>query len=452
KYGDIEGRVMVKRFTGIAFPIIKEYNGIVIKTMGDGILASFENPLKASDCAIELQKSFYQDKQDKNDEVRTQIRIAMHFGKAVIDQEDVYGDVVNVAARVEKYTGPNQILISEPLYLKISNSNSYVCRSIGKFSFKGKSDSMALYRLSWYEGEELNPMEADEVPQKSIPQNIVLKKEFSTPQPEVIVSDTEYGKNPYMNRVMIRNSEDFFGRKKEISKIYSRIGSTRPQSVSVVGERRIGKSSLLSFIYNPTTRRQYLQEPDKYVFLFVDFQEKRGIDIPEFFATLYGCLIREFNNQLEIKLNPDYDGFRKIVQYLDGEGLKLIFVFDEFELITKNKNFGTEFYSYVRSLANNFNVAYLVSSGRNLQTMCHSREISDSPFFNIFSNIRLGQFNIEDATELISVPSKRSGYPLDAYVDTIIEFAGFYPFFIQMACAPFFEFLQQYGKLNKKIF
>ena len=57
---------------------------------------------------------------------------------------------------------------------------------------------------------------------------------------------------------------------------------------------------------------------------------------------------------------------------------------------------------------------------------------------------------MEEAVELITIPSKRSGYPLEAYIDMIIDFAGFYPFFIQMACTPFFEFVRQFGKINKK--
>jgi AAA+ ATPase superfamily predicted ATPase len=309
---------------------------------------------------------------------------------------------------------------------------------------------MVLYRLRWNENEEIVTGDVSKESPKSISDEIIIKKKFTTPQPEVIYRESEIGKNPYMNRVMIRDSEDFFGRKSEISKIYSRIGAERPQSVSLVGERRIGKSSLLNFIYDPTNRRQYLTDPDKYIFIFVDFQEKRGIDIPDYFAILYGNLIQEFDNQLEINLKPDYDGFTKMINFLEKQGHKLILVFDEFELITKNKNFNHEFYSYARSLASNYNVAYLVASGKNLQSTCYSSDIAEHPFFNIFSSINIGQFNRAEAAELITIPSKRTGYPLEPYIDQIIDIAGFYPFFVQMACAPFFEFVRQDGKISKR--
>ncbi|HOT02427.1 MAG TPA: ATP-binding protein, partial [Acidobacteriota bacterium] len=57
--------------------------------------------------------------------------------------------------------------------------------------------------------------------------------------------------NPYLDRVAIRDIHRFFGRRREVTRIFSRIGAARPQSVSVVGERRIGKSSLLNHIASP---------------------------------------------------------------------------------------------------------------------------------------------------------------------------------------------------------
>lgn len=454
QFGDIEGRAMVKRFTSLAFPTIKSFNGRVIKTMGDGILASFDDPFLACDCAIDLQNKLLYDNEQKETQNKILIRIAMHYGKVVIDQNDVYGDVVNVAARVESKTKARQIFISEPLFQKVKAKTSLEFSSAGKFDFKGKSEPVKLFRLRWNENESLADQGElnDSQKRQSALEEIVIKKKYTTPLPEFgNTSQLSKNKNPYMNRVMIRENMDFFGRKKQITKIYSRIGSARPQSVSIVGERRIGKSSLLNFIYNPMNRRKFLKEPDKYIFIFVDFQENRGIDSSELFATFFNCLINEFRGQLEINLTPEYESFEKVVAFLDGLGYKLILLFDEFELVTRNTNFKAEFYSYARSLANNYNVAYVVASGRSLQSVCHSKEISDSPFFNIFSNINLGPFTREEQIDLVVVPSKRAGYPMDSFVDFVYDLAGYYPFFIQMACAPLFEFVKERGHLSKQL-
>jgi serine/threonine-protein kinase len=255
--------------------------------------------------------------------------------------------------------------------------------------------------------------------------------------------------NPYMNRVMIQDIDEFYGRNNEIEKIYSRIGSSRPQSISIVGERRIGKSSLLNFINHPLNRSKYLKNPDEYVFVFIDFQERRGIQIREFFAIIFQALLYNFHGNLEIGLEPNYEGFKQVVSLFDEHKLKLILLFDEFELITKNENFDTEFYSFCRSIANNFNVAYIISSGKNLQTLCHSRQISDSPFFNIFSNLTLSQFSRGEAVDLICNPAAKSDISMRQYVDFVLDIAGYYPFFIQMACASLYEHLRDKG-VNKK--
>ena len=62
--------------------------------------------------------------------------------------------------------------------------------------------------------------------------------------------------NPYLNRMMIRDVKDFYGRKRAVARVYSRISTTHPQSVSIVGPRRIGKSSLLNFVHQEENREK----------------------------------------------------------------------------------------------------------------------------------------------------------------------------------------------------
>ena len=95
----------------------------------------------------------------------------------------------------------------------------------------------------------------------------------------------------------------------------------------------------------------------------------------------------------------------------------------------------------MRSLANSYRVAYVTSSRDELQLMCHNKDISDSPFFNIFSNLPLRPFNREEAMQLITVPSKSEWIPLEPYAGNIIELAGFFPFYLQIACSNAFEYI-----------
>ncbi|MEK7395368.1 MAG: SpoIIE family protein phosphatase [Candidatus Poribacteria bacterium] len=253
----------------------------------------------------------------------------------------------------------------------------------------------------------------------------------------------EISNNPYLNRTMIRDINDFYGREKEVARIYSRIRTAHPQSVSIVGIRRIGKSSLLNYIYQTENREKYLKEPDQYKFLFIDFQERKKITLKAFFGELYDMFSTEFSGNIQLSKEPNYEGLKNAISQVQQKELKLIFLFDEFDSITCNTNFDMEFFAFLRALANRYDVAYIVSSGRRLQELCHTREITDSPFFNIFSNLFLLPFTHEEALDLIITPSKSAGLSLDPFVDDVISMSGYFPFFIQIACSAFFEYIQE---------
>jgi len=474
KRGDIEGRAMVQRFNRLMFPIIEDHQGAVIKTMGDGIMASFGDPVAACRCAVSMQQLLFTDNSARVEDDQIAMRVALHFGRGVIEKGDVYGDVVNVAARVEKHTEAGTIVMSQSLYEKVENDEAFRCGYQGTFSVKGKSEPLALYRLSWRTDESADtpdegaktiaaehgeaspppppPAKTESSYEEVVQPGFRLTRPYKTPPaPDAETRHDAMHGNPYMNRVMIRNADEFYGREPEVRKIYARIGSSRPQSVSVVGERRIGKSSLLHYVYSHENRRHFLLNADEYVMVFVDFQEKRGIGIPEFFKTIQENLLKEFRGTFTINLDPGYETFKRTVGFLEEQELKLVLVFDEFELVTRNDRFDAEFYSFLRSMANNHNVAYLVASGRNLQTMCHSREISDSPFFNIFSNLTLSQFTHKEAAELITEPARKAGVNLEAEVPFVIDLAGYHPFFIQMVCASLFEYVRDKRPLDKEV-
>ena len=258
-------------------------------------------------------------------------------------------------------------------------------------------------------------------------------------------------RNPYLNRVAINDPADFFGRSREVSKIFSRIGASRPQSISVVGERRIGKSSLLQFINNQDVRRKHLDRAESYTFAFIDLQQKRRLTLNEFFSELFTLLAEETRDKALTKLKPSFDSVRLVLDNYRREGRKLVVLFDEFDAITTNRAFDLEFYSFLRSIANNYDVAYVTSSARDLQELCHTQLIADSPFFNIFTNVFLRAFTRKESLALISQPSAQAGLPLEGYARRIMEIAGYFPYFLQIACSAYFDhLLENEGKLDRE--
>ncbi|RMI00508.1 MAG: hypothetical protein D6681_11310, partial [Calditrichaeota bacterium] len=479
--GDLEGRVMVQRYYGLMTPLIKKHEGTLVKTIGDGILATFVNPADACHCAREMQEALQEYNRDKQEMDHIRVRIALHYGRAVIEKGDIFGDVVNVTARVEEMAGAGEILLSETVYHRCRTQPEFTFAPCGTCRFKGKSGEIGVYRLVWNpEAEKENPpspapasnghlplspeekeaaptgeagetgetvselpaMEETLIAPRNSSIRILRRPPLKTPAAEPEPPPREII-NPYMNRVKIKNIEEFYGRKAEVAKIYARLDADRPQSVSIVGERRIGKSSLLNYIAHPANRTTFLRRPEQYVFVCIDFQEKHRLDIPGFISAVYEALQVSFGGGLQMEVPPTYEGLKQVVTTLEESGYKLIMLFDEFERVTRNPNFDAEFFSFCRSIANNYNVAYVVASGRNLQSLCHSREIADSPFFNIFSNITLSQFPHQEAVELIVQPARKHGLFMEPHIPFILDIAGYYPIFIQMACAAVFEFLRR---------
>jgi tRNA A-37 threonylcarbamoyl transferase component Bud32 len=244
--------------------------------------------------------------------------------------------------------------------------------------------------------------------------------------------------NPYLNRTAIRDDRDFFGRRREMTTIFSRIEAREPQSVSIVGERRLGKSSLLRALVR--RRTAFLDRADEFVFVYLDLQENMHGDASHFFSALIEEIALSRQDAVIAESRPTYENVRNLVAGLSRARLKLILLLDEFEAITLNRNFTIEFFSFLRSLPNNYPVSFIVSSARELQEICHSKEIAGSPFFNIFHKLNLGCLAAEEAHELIVRPSRDAGYSLEAHASFIHGLAGYFPLFLQMACCAFFEF------------
>ncbi len=258
-------------------------------------------------------------------------------------------------------------------------------------------------------------------------------------------------RNPYLNRVAIKDPKQFFGRTREVSKIFSRIGASRPQSISVVGERRIGKSSLLYYINHPEVRERLLDRSASYAFAFIDLQQKRRLTLTEFFKELFALLAKEIGDDSLNRLDPTFDSVRSLLENFRRDSRKLIVLFDEFDAITTNRAFDLEFYSFLRSIANNYDVAYVTSSARDLQELCHTQLIADSPFFNIFTNVFLRAFTRKEAMDLIVKPSTEAGLSLEGYARRITETAGYFPYFLQIACSAYFDhLLENEGKLDRE--
>ncbi|MBW1853505.1 MAG: adenylate/guanylate cyclase domain-containing protein, partial [Deltaproteobacteria bacterium] len=111
-HGDISGRLMLQRHYDMLSPIIKYYEGTIVKMVGDSIMVLFEDPHKAVQAAIEMQRRLSEYNVNLPWKELIRIRIGINSGKGIIEDNDVYGNVVNEASKLVSIGQPEQILVS----------------------------------------------------------------------------------------------------------------------------------------------------------------------------------------------------------------------------------------------------------------------------------------------------------------------------------------------------
>lgn len=132
----------------IIYPMIAEYNGRVVKLMGDGALVEFPSVVEAVQCAYEIQKILA----DRNAKVpsnkRLEFRIGVHIGDIIAEGDDIYGDGVNVAARLESLAEPGGICISDWVYHSISGKLDATFEDLGRQRIKNLASPVHVYAIA----------------------------------------------------------------------------------------------------------------------------------------------------------------------------------------------------------------------------------------------------------------------------------------------------------------
>lgn len=143
-------------FDSLTKPILHQYHGTIIKKIGDAFLVTFESPTNAVLGGMKLQEKFEnyneeQQRQEKGEHEKKplQIRVALDSGEVLIRDNDVYGDPVNTAARVESITEPGGVYFTEAVYRSI-NKNEISAIELGPRELKGIPEPVMIYRVRWH--------------------------------------------------------------------------------------------------------------------------------------------------------------------------------------------------------------------------------------------------------------------------------------------------------------
>ena len=127
-------------------PKIGEYRGRIVKTTGDGMLVEFGSAVDAVRCAVEVQRGMALSNVDIPESKRIEFRIGIHVGDINIDDNDIFGDGVNIAARLEGIADPGGICISDDAHRQIRGKTEIAYDDMGHQSLKNITEPMRAWR------------------------------------------------------------------------------------------------------------------------------------------------------------------------------------------------------------------------------------------------------------------------------------------------------------------
>ena len=147
QYNEALAMELLEEHRKLMRPFFPKYNGREVKTIGDAFLVEFASALEAVRCAFAMQNAMH-DLNSKRPEARMiQIRIGVHSGDVIHSQNDVYGDAVNVASRIESLADPGGICVSEEVYKQTKNKFELPMSSIGKKELKNVTEPVEVFRV-----------------------------------------------------------------------------------------------------------------------------------------------------------------------------------------------------------------------------------------------------------------------------------------------------------------
>jgi class 3 adenylate cyclase/tetratricopeptide (TPR) repeat protein len=157
-FGDMAGRKMLKEHEEIASPPILEHGGVVVKMLGDSLMAYFFHPWEAVKAAIKIQKRLQEFNRGKNPQERIRVRIGVHFGEGILEEDDIFGDVVNMAAKFLPFVNGDEVGISHAVLEHIRSIATLRFETVTLPERESFPKGFHLYRVQWAEGVDLDPL------------------------------------------------------------------------------------------------------------------------------------------------------------------------------------------------------------------------------------------------------------------------------------------------------
>src|SRR5262250_1010004 len=129
-------------------PEIRKHHGRIFKLMGDGLLAEFGSVVNAVECAVTLQRGMLERNASVPEGKRIEIRIGINLGEVIVEDEDRFGEGVNVAARLQQLADPGGIWVSDKVSKEVEKKLAFGFEPMGEQRMKNIVEPVACYRVN----------------------------------------------------------------------------------------------------------------------------------------------------------------------------------------------------------------------------------------------------------------------------------------------------------------
>ena len=137
----------LKAHQSVILPLVGRHGGRIIDTAGDGILAEFPSVIGATECAVEIQTLMAERNEGVAESRRMRFRIGINLGDVIHDETRIYGDGINIAARLEALAQPGGVLVSNTVHDQVRGKLPYTFEDLGERQVKNIAQPVRIYQL-----------------------------------------------------------------------------------------------------------------------------------------------------------------------------------------------------------------------------------------------------------------------------------------------------------------
>lgn len=259
---------------------------------------------------------------------------------------------------------------------------------------------------------------------KSYRRSLAIEEKIKVDKARCLIK-VEKEKNPYSAsfEALPANSATFVGRDKLLRDILRKYAhpEQKPTCINIVGERRIGKSSLLNQVL------YYLKELDNLVIIQVTTQSWQPQSANDFLIALYKRLIDFFEVD-------SFSNFREFIRFYAKQGFRFLIVMDEFEAFCKNSAVDSVFLGELRSLADDsiYKLGFLLVSRKSLHDLAMLHRTESSSFHNIFDSQIVSLLKDKEVEQLTQTVWQLSIDKTFLYANELKAWAGNHPLLLQL--------------------